>query len=307
MIFLLIKQGMDKSMKKFLVATAILLFAILKANMQLMAAGGQWQWEATLQDTKERGAMHMPTAIHIDPALERYYVIDSGNNRILTYDRKGEFFRAFDAGNQMLVPFDLENEQGVLWLVEKGRNSLTRIDLEARKIVPKTFSDQGVSVFPDRLEADKNYLYLLNKAKGNILALNRELEVVKRFSCGECEGGFVDFKIRHGNLWALEQKSKKIYKFSMTGNIQDTIQLEESAIDFPRSIEVDENGFFFLLDRHKGAVAVFDVNGSFRYRFMEQGQARGQLYYPVEIKFDPWGRLCIVDEGNGRVQIFSRR
>jgi hypothetical protein len=38
---------------------------------------------------------------------------------------------------------------------------------------------------------------------------------------------------------------------------------------------------------------------------MGPGRAREQLYYPVELKFDPWGRLFVVEEGNGRIQVFK--
>jgi len=61
-----------------------------------------------------------------------------------------------------------------------------------------------------------------------------------------------------------------------------------------------------VLDRQQRNVVVYDKNGEFKYRFLEKGITRGQLYYPSEIRFDPWGELCLVDEGNGRVEIFKR-
>jgi len=251
--------------------------------------------------------MSLPSALHIDPVLGRYYVVDSGNNRILTFDRAGEFHRGFDAADQLRVPFDLVREAGILWIVEKGKNSLTKIDLEAKKIYPKTLSADGKLLYPDRLEIEKNILYTLDKASGSVFALDKNLNISSRFTCGKCDLGFVDFKIRNGSLWALEQGSKTIYRFAMNGSLQETIQLDGSSVDFPRSIEVDDIGFFYILDRHQGSIAVFDGRGGFRYSFLEPGQARGQLYYPIELKFDPWGRLCVVDEGNGRVQIFSHK
>ena len=63
---------------------------------------------------------------------------------------------------------------------------------------------------------------------------------------------------------------------------------------------------FFILDRHQNRVVVFSRDGRFLYSFLELGQNSGQLYFPRQLRFDPWGQLCVVDEGNGRVEIFSR-
>ena len=76
---------------------------------------------------------------------------------------------------------------------------------------------------------------------------------------------------------------------------------------FPRSLAVDKNNFLYILDRHKGKVVVYDSSGNYKYNFLEAGEARGHLYYPIELKFDPWGQLCVVEEGNGRVQVFSKK
>ena len=115
------------------------------------------------------------------------------------------------------------------------------------------------------------------------------------------------FDIKNNRIWALEQQEKAVYVFSMSGKQERKIKLPSHEIDFPRSIAIDENGMLYILDRHRSAIAVFDDNGQFKYRFLQEGQARGQLYYPIEIKFDPWGRLCVMEEGNGRVQVFTRK
>ena len=62
----------------------------------------------------------------------------------------------------------------------------------------------------------------------------------------------------------------------------------------------------YIIDKHEGAVVVFDASGKFKYRFLEKGHNNNNLYYPEDIIFDPLGRLCVVDTGNGRVAVFSR-
>jgi sugar lactone lactonase YvrE len=287
---------------------ASMLFMMIGLVFSLPAnAAISWEWDLTLQEVPDRGVMNLPTALYIDEELERYYVVDSGNNRLLSYSFAGEFLSGFTAGNQLQTPFDMIREEGVVWVVEKGRNSLTRIDLKAKKITPKTLSDQGQTVFPDRLDIEKNTLYLLDKAKGKILALDKNLEISKRYVCNDCESGFVDFKIKNNKIWALEQQEKAVYVFAMNGTLKKKIELQSDEIDFPRSLAIDDNELIFILDRHKSVVAIFDEQGDYKYSFLDGGQARGQIYYPIEIKFDPRGRLCVVEEGNGRIQVFVQK
>jgi hypothetical protein len=300
---IMIRPGDGKIMKKLLFSSILLImFAVVS---QPSTAADLWQWQMTLQKNNAGQPMRLPSALHIDPVLERYYVVDSGSDSILAFTKTGEFYKDFDADGQLVVPFDLVREKGYMWIVEKGKNSVTKIDIEARKIFPNSLFYNDKLIYPDRLEIDKNNLYVLDKLSGSIFALDKNLNIKSRLSCEECSNGFVDFKIRNGSLWALEQGSKTVYKFAMNGALQGVVQLEKKLLDFPRSLEVDEIGLIYILDRHKGSILVFDGEGGFRYSFLEPGLARGQIYYPIDLKFDPWGRLCVVDEGNGRVQIFS--
>jgi hypothetical protein len=302
---ILIRPGDGKIMKKLLLSSVLLLMVAIVSQPSM--AADLWQWKMTLQQNNQGQPMRLPSALHIDPVLERYYVVDSGGDSIQAFTRDGAFYKGFTADGQLLVPFDLVRGKGYMWIVEKGKNSLTKIDIEGRKIFPNSLFYNDKLIYPDRLEIYKNNLYVLDKLTGSIFVLDKNLNINSRFSCGECSGGFVDFKLRNGSLWALEQASRTVYRFALDGTLQDAIQLEKKVLDFPRAIEVDENGFLYILDRHKGSIFVFGVKGGFRYSFLEAGLARGQTYYPIALKFDPWKNLCVVDEGNGRVQIFSRK
>jgi len=106
-------------------------------------AASPWVWDFALQKVKSSGKMNLPTAIFVDKDAARYYVVDGGNNRLLSYDREGEFLSAFTASNSLEKPFDMVREPGFLWVVEKGKNSLTEIDLKGQKITPHIISYKG--------------------------------------------------------------------------------------------------------------------------------------------------------------------
>lgn len=270
------------------------------------AAQAPWQWQFSLQIDTPGDAMYMPAAVAFDPDSERYYAVDTGRNRLVSFNRQGELLRAFTADDRLQAPFDMVRlDDGRLWVVEKGRNSLTLIDIGARKVTPHNIQDRNRQVFPHRIGLEDGKLHVLDRASGQILRLAADLSVEQRFNCRDCRGGISDFVISNGEIWALETRDRKIYRFTADGNIVQTIDLDHET-SFPVSLALDGGGFIYVLDRHRNSILTYDENGHFRYRFLGPGHARGQLHFPRQIRFDPWGRLCVVDEGNGRVEIFSR-
>ena len=271
-------------------------------------AAGPWQWQFTLNTEGSEGVMmRMPTALFVDSGLHRYYVVDAGNNRLLSFDQEGKFLNAFNADNSLLVPFDMAREgNGIIWVVEKGRNSLTSIDLKTRDITVNTLYAQQKQVYPDRMQLLDDKIYILDKATGAVLAFDKKLDMKSRFACSDCRTGFIDYEATTEKLWALEPHEPAVYRFNKAGTLEEKIPLTGS-VSFPYSMAVGHLDQLFILDRHAGSVAVYNEQGEFQYKFLDAGQGRGQLYFPTEITFDPWGRLCVVEEGNGRVQIFSRQ
>jgi DNA-binding beta-propeller fold protein YncE len=269
-------------------------------------AQSPWHWQMSLYDNKTGDAMYLPAAVAFDPATERYYAVDAGRNRLVSFARNGEVLKAFSADDRLLAPFDMVRlDNGQLWVVEKGRNSITHIDIGTKEVKPYTLRDGDKQVFPDRIANAGGNLYVLDRASGQILRLDTSLNVEQRFSCSDCVGGFIDFVIADGSVWALATQDKKILQFLPDGKIAKTIELGDE-VDFPVSLALESSESLYVLDRHQNRIDVFSQDGRFKYSFLGQGQGKGQVYLPRQLRFDPWGQLCVVDEGNGRVEVFSR-
>ena len=287
---------------KLLLAMVLVLLPV-SAQAQ---APAPWQWQMSLRIDTAGNALYMPGAVAFDDESERYYAVDAGRSRLVSFTRKGELLRAFTAEDRLKAPFDMVRlPNGQLWVVEKGRNSITRIDVGAREVKPFNLKDGNRQVFPDRIALAGGKLYVLDRSSGQVLRLADDLSVEQRFSCPDCMGGFLDFVVADGSVWALETLGKKVFRFNPDATIARTIDLGDE-VDFPVSLDVEASGFLYVLDRHRNNVVAFGDDGRFRYRFLGPGHGQGQLHFPRQLRFDPWGHLCIVDEGNGRVEIFSR-
>ncbi len=282
-----------------------LLAAIFSLLPVAALAQSPWQWQMSLKIDTPGNAMYMPAAVAFDMDAERYYAVDAGRNRLVSFGRDGEMLRAFTADDRLKAPFDMVRlDDGRLWVVEKGRNSITRIDLAAREVKPFVLRDGRRQIFPDRIAHDGNKLFVLDRASGQVLRLSDDLTVEQRFGDPRSPAGLSDFVVAEGEVWALETRGKRVIRFRSDGTVARNISLGEQ-VDFPVSLAVGP-GFLYVLDRHKSSILAYSQDGGFRYRFLGPGHARGQLHFPRQIRFDPWGRLCVVDEGNGRVEVFSR-
>ncbi len=285
--------------RSLLIVTLVLFFSAIQAQ-------SAWQWKMSLKIDEVGESMYMPSAIGFDKESQRYYVVDTGRNRLVSFDLNGKFLRAFTADDRLEAPFDMVRlDNGILWVVEKGRNSLTRIDIGAKEVKPFILRDGGRQVFPDRISFDGGKLYVLDRSSGQVLRYNDDLVVEQRFGCSTCLAGLADFVIVEDALWALEPREKQIFRFNADGTIAEKLQLGDE-IDFPVSLAVEPFGFIYVLDRHQSSVFVYNVGGHFMYQFLGPGQAEGKVYFARQLRLDPWGHLCVVDEGNGRVEIYDR-
>lgn len=286
----------------FMALVALVLFLPFSAPAQQ----SPWQWQMSLKVDQVGDSMYMPSAVGFDVESERYYAVDTGRNRLVSFDRGGKLVRAFTANDQLRAPFDMVRlDNGQLWVVEKGRNSLTLIDLAARKIEPHIIKDGTRQVFPDRIAQAGGSLYVLDRSSGDVLRLANDLSVDRRFGCADCTGGITDFVVVDGKVLALGGRDRKILSFNNDGSVAREYALGRE-VDFPVSLAVGPSGFMYVLDRHSNSVLAYDEDGRFRYRFLSTGHSTGRVYFARQLRFDPWGNLCVVDEGNGRVEVFAR-
>ena len=226
---------------RYLYLLIVLLWTFVGALPAMAETESSWLWQKSLRVETTGDFMYMPSAVAFDPVNERYYVVDTGNNRLVSFDQSGQLLKAFSADNSLLAPFDMVRlDDGKLWVVEKGRNSLTLIDVEAKKVEPNILYDEGRQVFPDRIAYGGGRLYLLDRSSGQVLRLNGDLSVEQRFDCDDCVDGFVDFAITDESVWALETLSKKVYHFRTDGSLVEAIQLK-GQIDFPVSLAMESS------------------------------------------------------------------
>ena len=79
----------------------------------------------------------------------------------------------------------------------------------------------------------------------------------------------------------------------------------KASLDFPVSLAMNKLQQIFILDRPQAHISVFNLQGELLYSFAQKGYRRGQFNYPNQILFDWQQQLCIVNQGNDRIEIFN--
>jgi len=280
---------------------------VLALTLPVAATAGPWKWVMTLSTQGTGMHILLPYSLYYDRGVEKYYVVDPGNQVLVSFDEKGRFLKSFSAGGQLKVPVAMVRDAGGnLWVVERGTNSLAYIDIKRRAVERHRLTmPRGETIYPDRLEVDgKGRMYILDRMSGEVLVLGKDLKVAGEYRIPR--GRITDFKVKEGGLWALSRLEGKVYHFAPGGKLLKTLVLRGGDLMFPVSLEVDSLGNIYILDRHAGRVKVYGRDGTFKYAFLEPGKSRGRLYFPTQLVFDPRGGLCVVEEGNGRVEVFQR-
>ncbi|MDD5757889.1 MAG: hypothetical protein PHI06_02275 [Desulfobulbaceae bacterium] len=282
-----------------------LISTLLMGADTTVAASQDWKLLFSLQADKAAGAFSSPTGLLIDSQAARYYVTDSGHNRLVSFDKDGKILHAFTAGGALEKPIAMaKKESGQLLVLEKGKATLTEIDIKSRAVTPHALSDKGTTLYPQRLRVDNGRFLIIDKASGDIIRLDQSLAVSKRLRCPNCPAGYADLSVKGELLYALPMLGEEIHVFDKTDTLIKKIPLSP-APEFPISLALAADGSFFVLERHNGSVAHYHADGRLLARHLSAGAREGSLSYPVEIQVDPWGRVCVVDEGNGRVSVFQ--
>lgn len=249
-----------------------------------------------------------PLSMAIDNERQRYYVVDSQNGKLLSYAADGTALTDFDAAGALQHPTDMTFARpGKLWVVERERNCLLYIDMNSKQVREFTpLTSNGKHIFIGRIACDSDHtLYVGDRFSGKILAMDDNLKVVTAFA-PQAGGHFIDFKIVGKQLWALEREQQAVYQFTLDGKQQQRFTLDKS-LRFPYSIAIDSSNQVYILDRASAKIYHFNSAGKYMTEFGQKGSRRGQLSYPAQLMCDWQQRLCVVNQGNDRIEVFSQQ
>jgi hypothetical protein len=87
--------------------------------------------------------------------------------------------------------------------------------------------------------------------------------------------------------------------------IRGNEELEEQMFQSINTLDVDEQGNFFILDEQAGNIKVFDVKGIFVKTIGRKGQGPGEFGMPISLFLSKQGHIIVNDMGQRKIQYFD--
>ena len=216
------------------------------------------------------GQLNCPYGTTVD-SDDNIYVADYGNHRIQKFTPDGEFIAT--AGSQGSNPLQLSQPIGIGYNSKNGK------------------------------------LYVCDCSNNRIQILERSLAYSSTFCyTGRGDGQFsapwgVGFDTL-GNVFIAECSNNRIQVFTPEGQFLRKFGSPGSG---PGQLNTDiaiDDDTVYITDSGNHCVSIFTTQGEFLRSSGTQGNGQGQFISPWGITVDKNGFIMVVDNGNGRVQIF---
>ncbi len=263
-------------------------------------------WQLKKSVTTGENGIHLknPQGLYLDSENNKIYIVDSGNDRLISYSFKTGKEVNFTAGGVLKLPVAMVKTQKYdLWIINRYENSLMNVNLKERKTVSKKLYFNGRELFLDKLEKYNDKLLCIDKFSGGIAVVNHKFKVKKIIIPNQSDfKGFFDIKVHNGIIYAMESETGNIFYFideKETGKINTKFKFFE-----PVSFDIDKNSNIYIVDRYLKKIFLFNFKGKLVNSHLKEGRKPGYIFYPWLIRVKG-STLYLLDEGNGRVDVFT--
>jgi tripartite motif-containing protein 71 len=256
-----------------------------------------------------------PTGIALDQ-VGNLYIVDSGNNRIVKCNQRGEFQKEIGGFGWDTGEFNLPNyvnlDNGVSLFVSDSQNKrvqrfdnfLNFIQLVGSSIEEQPFANsqlEGVAI------SSNGEVYIADSGNDCIWKLNNQFSSAEKLGGFEAgTGALADPKglviDSRGYLYVADSGNDRIAVFDQFGNFAKS--LGKGELNRPSGVEVSSSGMVYVANTYEDDVVVLDGNGMLLFKFGKTGSNEGEFSRPTDLKVYEGKTIYVVDSGNNRVQQF---
>ncbi len=262
-------------------------------------------------------------SIFVDEARNEIYVVDPREGDVRIFDKNGmEVYRfGDDGGLGMVVGVVVKKDGSILVLSKRNLKSAIILcnyrgeplsELELKNFPPK-FS--GFS--PDRMAYREGRLYLLDSISMKIAVTETNGFFLKGYDVGSMLGGEEKKRVesvidgfsvdREGNVLFTIPVFFSAYRLSPDGKVRSFGGRGSGPGGFGivGGIVADDRGNYYVADRLKSVILIFDKDFRFQKEFGYRGMNPGNLIGPKSLVLDNLGRLYVSQLRSRGVSVFK--
>lgn len=268
---------------------------------------------------KEAQLLSKPHGVNVDKD-GRIYVADTGNHRILVFDRRGKhLFKFGEEGRekgQMLFPLNVAiAPNGRVFVISFSQKKLMMFDVLGQQAKFIKEIEYELENAPIAVQVFEERVYLAARDGVSVLNLNGD-NVQKWGSAGRNPGQFEYpngiYLDKEGHVFVSDTNNDRIQIFDKDGvlagiqgepptDMNDTDRLFGLGV----GLVLDETENVYVVDSFHHAIRVFDHDGKDLGAFGAEGSDDGKFRYPSTIAYLGGKTFAVADQGNNRVQILS--
>lgn len=261
--------------------------------------------------------------IYADSERNEIYVIDSNHSDITVYNDKGMEIYRFNDDSKFRKVYDLAvKKDGSILIVALTGDKVSTLVCDFRGEIIAELEFKGLppefsGFAPNRIAYRNGLVYGFNTFSGRVVVAEEngifrsgydlyslaEVEEKKRADT-EISGWTVDYE---GNVLFTIPVLFRAFRLSPDGELAIFGRPGGSpgGFNIVAGIAADVRGFYYVTDRLKSAVIIFDRNLSFVKEFGYRGPRPENLIGPNDVEIDGEGRLYVSQLRNRGISVFK--
>jgi DNA-binding beta-propeller fold protein YncE len=268
-------------------------------------------------DEPVRGlSLSQPQALSIDPRGQ-VFVLDTGNNRILKFDKKGKFLFALGGfgweREQFDNPLDISAKTSLdVFIADYNNERIERYDNKLNYISSfysdRTFSNSLRFGFPSSVDLSKHgELFIVDNENDRILKLNSFGDPVLSFGDFNWGDGQLEHPIKievtpSDLVYVSDQDANQIVVFDYYGNF--IARFGKEILNNPNGLAWALDNKLFVADSGNNRIVIFNKDRELIYFWGEQGDKLGAFKNPVDVALYQ-NQIFVLDSDNSRIQVFE--
>lgn len=256
--------------------------------------------------------------VFADQTSHEIYVVDSdGSVRIFNASGMETYRFNEDGSLGNIVDAVVDKEGNILALVSDGtKNSVMRCNYRGDLMGTLELKNIPAGFAPSSLAYNDGHIYLVNKNTMQVVVTDDQGRFERSIDLFDAVGGnskkkndyeMLGFSVdREGNILFTLPVQFKAYKLSPDGNVESFGQPGGAAGKFnvAAGIVRDGNGRYFVSDKLKSSVLVFDRDFTFLTQIGSRGYGPGGLIVPMDMAIMD-NQLYVTQSASQGISVFS--
>lgn len=276
---------------------------------------GFWSRLVSVFVGKEETRLVRPTAA-IMTTDEVLYVADPGSKAVHRFDirqKRHDLLQLEDKAvfrSPISLAVDPDNR---VYVSDSALNQIFLIDKQADHAIPFKTSVQLDQPTGLTYDAVNSRLYVVNTRQHQILAFNKQGELVSRIGSRGAGNGRFNYPTQiwcdpvSGELWITDSLNFRVQRYSAGGEFLSEFSGVGDAtgnLARPKGVATDSLGHIYIMDGLLNSMQIFNQSGDLLLYLGQQGSGIGQFWLPVGIYIDNNNRIFVADSFNKRIQVF---